>query len=233
MLLEVRILQLDVSDEKDRDIGFIVNANSQKFGNANAGFMQNPPPERDVDGETETVTDSGGTTSRRKSSSSETKLGPLDVAGRTASPTIPCFSSSTTTTSCARTSSTAGAGPVAGHAKPSCRGQRGVAHLHWRYALHHDRLHARHLAGLGHRHGDPDRHDVELRVPGHRDLLVISPKIHTDGTVTLRILQENSTPADVNPVETKVGTFYEQPIKKEIITSAVVAKDGETVALGG
>ena len=63
--------------------------------------------------------------------------------------------------------------------------------------------------------------------------LVISPKIHTDGTVTLRILQENSTPEDVNPVETQVGTFYEQPIKKEIITSAVVAKDGETVALGG
>lgn len=235
VLLEVRILQLDVSDEKDRDISFIVNNDSHKFGNANAGFMQNLAA-RNVTwtGETETRTDSGGTTSKRKSSSSETKLGPLDVAQAYSVANHSVFQLLNNHYQL-RLNFLDGRGKVRSLATPSLLVADSEASRIFigvtRYIMTGFTPGSSLVSGTGTGTQTDTTSNFESRDIGTS--LVISPKIHTDGTVTLRILQENSTPADVNPVETKVGTFYEQPIKKEIITSAVVAKDGETVALGG
>ncbi len=67
--------------------------------------------------------------------------------------------------------------------------------------------------------------------------LVITPKIHADNTVTIRVMQEN---ARVGPTKSIVygdmaaGDFFETTdIQKQTITSTVVAKSGQMVALGG
>jgi len=67
--------------------------------------------------------------------------------------------------------------------------------------------------------------------------LVITPKIHADNTVTIRIMQEN---ARVGLSKTIVygdvtnGDFFETTdIQKQTISSTVVAKSGQMVALGG
>ncbi len=67
--------------------------------------------------------------------------------------------------------------------------------------------------------------------------LVITPKIHADNTVTIRVMQEN---ARVGMGKTIVygdmsnGDFFETTdIQKQTITSTVVAKSGQMVALGG
>ena len=235
VLLEVRILQLDVSDEKDRDISFIVNNDSHKFGNANAGFMQNLAA-RNVTwtGETETKTESGGTTSSRKNSGSETTLGPLDVAQAYSVANHSVFQLLNNHYQL-RLNFLDGRGKVRSLATPSLLVADSEASRIFigitRYIMTGFTPGTSLVSGTGTGSQTGTTSNFESRDIGTS--LVISPKIHTDGTVTLRILQENSTPEDVNPVETQVGTFYEQPIKKEIITSAVVAKDGETVALGG
>lgn len=67
--------------------------------------------------------------------------------------------------------------------------------------------------------------------------LVITPKIHADNTVTIRIMQEN---ARVGLTKTIVygdvtnGDFFETTdVQKQTISSTVVAKSGQMVALGG
>ena len=68
--------------------------------------------------------------------------------------------------------------------------------------------------------------------------LVITPKIHADNTVTIRIMQENARVGDVTPIEYDKSkenkkSFDTTDIVKQTISSTVVAKSGETLALGG
>lgn len=67
--------------------------------------------------------------------------------------------------------------------------------------------------------------------------LVITPKIHADNTVTIRIMQENAREGETKTIvfgSTADGDFFESTdIEKQTITSTVVAKSGELVALGG
>lgn len=67
--------------------------------------------------------------------------------------------------------------------------------------------------------------------------LVITPKIHADGTCTIRILQENAE--EGNPKNMSYGPDAERieyqttDVIKQSIVSTIVAKSGETLALGG
>ncbi len=69
--------------------------------------------------------------------------------------------------------------------------------------------------------------------------LVITPKIHGDGTVTVRIMQESASigaEKDINYGTDEQGnqkTFTSTDVKKQTISSTVVAKSGATVSLGG
>lgn len=67
--------------------------------------------------------------------------------------------------------------------------------------------------------------------------LVITPKIHADGTVTLRLLQENAeegSPKSMSYGPTSERIEYQTTdVIKQSIVSTVVAKSGETLALGG
>ncbi|MEM7010593.1 MAG: hypothetical protein AAF585_03825 [Verrucomicrobiota bacterium] len=67
--------------------------------------------------------------------------------------------------------------------------------------------------------------------------LVITPKIHADNTVTIRIMQENARVGLTKTVvygNVAAGDFFETTdIQKQTISSTVVAKSGEMVALGG
>lgn len=67
--------------------------------------------------------------------------------------------------------------------------------------------------------------------------LVITPKIHADGSCTIRILQENAE--EGNPKTMSYGPTQERieyqttDVVKQSIVSTVVAKSGQTLALGG
>ena len=67
--------------------------------------------------------------------------------------------------------------------------------------------------------------------------LVITPKIHADGTCTIRILQENAE--EGNAKNMSYGPSAERieyqttDVIKQSIVSTIVAKSGETLALGG
>ncbi len=95
---------------------------------------------------------------------------------------------------------------------------------------------ANNLGGINNTVIQVDRDPVTER----RDIgttLVITPKIHADNTVTIRIMQEN---ARVGLTKTIVygdvgqGDFFDTTdIQKQTISSTVVAKSGQMVALGG
>lgn len=79
---------------------------------------------------------------------------------------------------------------------------------------------------------------VENPVTQRRDVgttLVITPKIHADGTVTIRVMQESAELGATRRISYgTTGQFFDTAdIKKQIITSTIVAKSGETIALGG
>ena len=67
--------------------------------------------------------------------------------------------------------------------------------------------------------------------------LVITPKIHADGSVTLRLLQENAeegSPKSMSYGPTSQRIEYQTTdVVKQSIVSTVVAKSGEMLALGG
>lgn len=69
--------------------------------------------------------------------------------------------------------------------------------------------------------------------------LLITPNVNADRTVTLRILEENSTdvPNGANiPIPNPNGTVTQVPVdtvSRETITGTVVAMDGQTLAFGG
>ena len=67
--------------------------------------------------------------------------------------------------------------------------------------------------------------------------LVITPKIHADGTCTIRILQENaeegpSKNMSYGPTNERIE-YQTTDVVKQSIVSTIVAKSGETLALGG
>ncbi|MFI3291204.1 MAG: hypothetical protein R3Y46_04910 [Opitutales bacterium] len=65
--------------------------------------------------------------------------------------------------------------------------------------------------------------------------LIITPRVHSDRTVTLRILQERSN-IDDNTRTINYGTGYDidvNDIDEETVVSTLVAKDGQAVLLGG
>lgn len=232
VLLEVRILQLDVSDAKDRDIGFIVNGHDGKI---DGGFMQNLRAGNVTwTGETEEKTDNGsGYTSTRKNSSATTTLGPLDVASAYSVANHSVFQILNNHYQL-RLNFLDGRGKVRSLATPSLMVADGEASRIFIGTSRHV------MTGFNSGSTTVNQSTTTSSATTakfvERDIgtsLVISPRIHADGTVTLRILQENSTALAEIAKETSAGLFYEQPIKKEIITSAIVAKGGETVALGG
>lgn len=67
--------------------------------------------------------------------------------------------------------------------------------------------------------------------------LVITPKIHADNTVTIRIMQENARVGLTKTIvfgDVAQGDFFETTdVQKQTISSTVVAKSGQMVALGG
>ena len=69
--------------------------------------------------------------------------------------------------------------------------------------------------------------------------LLITPNVNADRTVTLRILEENSSdvPNGANiPIVSATGTTTEVPVdtvSRQTISGTVVALDGQTLALGG
>lgn len=67
--------------------------------------------------------------------------------------------------------------------------------------------------------------------------LVITPKIHSDKSVTIRVMQEHATPGLSRTViygDQDAGqSFQTTDVNKETIASTVVGKSGELLALGG
>ncbi len=77
---------------------------------------------------------------------------------------------------------------------------------------------------------DIDRSDIGTT-------LVITPKIHADGTCTIRILQENAEEGNAKNMSYGPNAerieYQTTDIIKQSIVSTIVAKSGETLALGG
>jgi type II secretory pathway component GspD/PulD (secretin) len=66
--------------------------------------------------------------------------------------------------------------------------------------------------------------------------LVISPRVHADRSITLRIMQERSTTDDENKRTIHYGgtaPIEVQDIDQQTVSSTLVAKDGSLVVLGG
>ena len=64
--------------------------------------------------------------------------------------------------------------------------------------------------------------------------LLITPKIHADRTVTLRIMQEYSTLGGLRDIDYGAATTIKvQDVQQQVITTTVVAKDKSMLVLGG
>src|SRR5262249_21173514 len=78
---------------------------------------------------------------------------------------------------------------------------------------------------------------IEFRPVG--TTLLITPNINADRTVTLRLLQENSSIAHnaaTIPVVTSDGDVHDQPVdavSSKTVSGTSVAKDGVVIAVGG
>lgn len=236
VLLEVRVLQLDVSDAKDRELGFLLNpGRTHTLGDAQGGFSE-ALAIRD------SVIDVSGDYSRDGNDSLRytprnaaiTEPGILDIAQVIAQPNHSVFQLMNKHYQL-RLNMLDSKGKVRALATPSLMVADYEASRIFlgttRYVQTGFTAGTTLVSGTGTGSSSATTANFEERNIG--TALVITPKVHTDGTVTLRIMQENSTAEDVNLVNTASGTFYEQPIKRETITSSIIAKDGETIALGG
>lgn len=66
--------------------------------------------------------------------------------------------------------------------------------------------------------------------------LVITPKIHADGTVTIRLLQEDTRLGPQRVIQfgqTATDQFTSQDVEERSVTTTVLARSGDTVAIGG
>ncbi len=232
VLLEVRVLQLDISDEKDRELGFMLNGDSHTYGSAAGGFSKNMT----VSDARYKVTGSHTADGKTYTLDDNTYYSDFSVPQIVESAFYPNHSVFQVLNKHykIRLNMLDSKGKVRALATPSLmvadyeasRIFLGVT----RYIQTGFSPGSTVLTDGGGTSTDTTANFEERNIG---TALVITPKVHTDGTVTLRIMQENSTAEPINPVETATGTFYEQPIKKETITSSIIAKDGETIALGG
>ena len=235
VLLEVRILRLDVTDEKDRDIGFILNGDSHTYGNAQAGFMDNLM-ETPFAYKTEykDVPYRGGTMSGTKQN---TIIGDLGTAGAAAMSGHSVFQLLNNHYQI-RLNLLDGKGKVRSLATPSllvADYEASRVFIGKELSVLTDVEETQSVAGGNNAvvtttvNPTVQRRDVGMA-------LVITPKIHADGTVTLRVMQESASADEDNEKTIDYGggrSFKTIPVHKQIITSSVVAKDGETIALGG
>jgi type II secretory pathway component GspD/PulD (secretin) len=66
--------------------------------------------------------------------------------------------------------------------------------------------------------------------------LLITPKIHADRTVTIRLLQEETQLGAQRTIaygQTASDQFTSQDVEERSVTTTVLAKDGNTIAIGG
>ena len=233
VLLEVRVLQLDISDAKDRELGFLLNGQSHTYGEADAGFSKNMAVHDWMYTVTGTRNSDDGITYNVGQDTIATELNGLDIAESALYPNHAVFQLLNKHYSL-RLNMLDSKGKVRALATPSLM----VAD----YEASRIFLGTTRYVQTGFTAGSSLVSDgigtqsattsnFEERNVG--TALVITPKVHTDGTITLRIMQENSTAQEERAVNTSAGTFYETPIKRETITSSIVAKSGETIALGG
>ncbi len=208
VLLEMRILRLDLSDEKDREIGFLFNGDSHTYGSAEAGFSSGQGFSNGRLAFGGVASPAGASVFQILNKHYQARLNILDKRGKVRSLATPSLlvadyeasrvfigeELSILTDMTEEQSITSGDNPVVTTTQ------------------------------------DPtiQRRDVGTA-------LVITPKVHADGTVTLRVMQEYAKTGDQDNVLTwgDGKTITTTPIKKQIITTSVVAKDGETIALGG
>lgn len=211
VLLEVRVLQLDVSDAQDRELGFLLNGSSHSFGKVEGGFSK----------------------SMAVDDTSSTELGGLAIGESALYPNHSVFQLLNRHYS-VRLNLLDSRGKVRALATPSLMVadyEASRIFLGTTRYVQTGFTAGSSLVGDGVGSQSATTSNFEERNVG--TALVITPKVHSDGTVTLRIMQENSTAQEERAVSTSAGTFYETPIKRETITSSIVAKNGETIALGG
>ncbi len=63
--------------------------------------------------------------------------------------------------------------------------------------------------------------------------LLITPEIHSDESVTIRIVQEDSQLGSIRAIEYNEENFQSQDVETRSVTTTVVAHDGEISAVGG
>ncbi len=233
VLLEVRVLQLDVSDAKDRELGFLLNDSSHTYGSAGAGFSKNMAVRDMLYNVTGTRASDGDIKYNVADNTIATELSALDIAESALYPNHAVFQLLNKHYQL-RLNMLDSKGKVRALATPSLMVadyEASRIFLGTTRYVQTGFTAGSSLVSEGIGSNTDTISNFEERNIG--TALVITPKIHTDGTVTLRIMQENSTAQDERVVNTSAGTFYETPIKRETITSSVIAKDGETIALGG
>ncbi len=213
VLLEVRILQLDVTDEEDREIDFLVNGQSHTYGEGSGGFTRNLTDIQSGDGNFgelgigSAMAIGNNSVFQLLNNHYKVRLNFLDGKGKVRSLATPSLlvadyeasrvfigkeMSIVTDVEVTQTTTNGDNPQTTKSVNPTI-----------------------------------ERRDVGTA-------LVITPKIHADGTVTLRVMQENAEAGEATVVDYGgETTFTTYPIKKQTITSSIVAKDGETIALGG
>ena len=229
VLLEVRVLQLDISDAKDRELGFLLNGDSHTYGSAAGGFSKNMSVgdiAYDVSG-SRTV---GDATYTIPSGTKHNEFGALSIAEQALYPNHSIFQLMNKHYQ-VRLNMLDSRGKVRTPSLMVADYEASRIFLGTTRYVQTGFTAGTSLVSDGIGSNTDTISNFEERNIG--TALVITPKVHSDGTVTLRIMQENSTAQEERAVNTSAGTFYETPIKRETITSSIVAKDGETIALGG
>jgi len=215
VLLEVRVLQLDVTDEKDREIDFLVNNQSHTVGNGSGGFSQNLVDIVETAGSMGTpgVGSAMGITDHSVfqllNNHYQVRLNFLDGRGKVRSLATPSLLVADYEASRVFIGKEMSIVTDVEETQSTSSGDNAVTTATVNPTI--------------------ERRDIGTT-------LVITPKVHSDGTVTLRIMQENATADEANPTVVDYGaghSFTTYPIKKQTITSSIVAKNSETIALGG
>ncbi|MBR1588196.1 MAG: hypothetical protein IJ658_07715 [Kiritimatiellae bacterium] len=233
VLLEVRVLQLDISDAKDRELGFLLNGSSHTYGSAGAGFSKNMAVRDIMYNVTGTRNPNDDIKYNVAQNTIATELSGLDIAESALYPNHSVFQLLNKHYQL-RLNMLDSKGKVRALATPSLMVadyEASRIFLGTTRYVQTGFTAGTSLVSDGIGSNTDTISNFEERNIG--TALVITPKVHSDGTVTLRIMQENSTAQEERAVNTSAGTFYETPIKRETITSSIVAKNGETIALGG
>lgn len=213
VLLEMRILQLDVTDEKDREIDFLVNNQSHTFGSAGAGFSQNLADMQGGDG----------------------NMGALGIASAMALQDHSVFQLLNNHYQ-VRLNFLDGKGKVRSLATPSllvADYEASRVFIGKEMSIVTD-VEVTQTTTNGDNPQTVKSYNPTIQRRDVGTALVITPKVHADGTVTLRVMQENAEAGERTTIDYGGETTFDTyPIRKQTITSSVVAKDGETIALGG